>query len=223
MLPRSRSRSCCARRGLAGGKRDRQAGRSRRRRWPPGGRAAAGVFAAALRKLGGAHFHATLALSASGAPGGAPTRGHDHHRRLARPYGQLPIARGKRSRRRPRGRPLRARARRCATLWEDDPPRRRGARAEPVAGRGAGRALGGVRARRARMARVDARRDSELVGGARDQLHAVDCGDATAAEPPAPALPLAGLRSLARQRVDRDAVGPRWSSTTPPARWWRPI
>ena len=47
--------------------------------------------------------------------------------------------------------PLRARARRCATLWEDDPPRRRGARAQPVARRGAGRAVRGVRSGRRAM------------------------------------------------------------------------
>ena len=54
----------------------------------------------------------------------------------------------------------------CATLWRDDPPRRRGAGADPVARGSAGRAVRGVRVWWRARARV-ARAGTELVEGAR--------------------------------------------------------
>ncbi len=183
---------CCRARGLArlarrGRLRQSTASRARSpparwRRWAK--RCAPAFFAEALRKLGGAHFHGTLALRV-GPRGRRAGRGHHHHRRLARPCGELPVARGKRSRRRARGRPHGRELVGCATLWEDDPPRRRGAGAEPAARRGAGRALGGVRACCAPHARRR-RRATSLVGGARaTSLRAVGWATERPAKPPA--------------------------------------
>ncbi len=107
------------------------------------------VMTAALRHLGGAHYHATLKMSA-GTPRSGAGRGDHDHGRVAGPRRQLQGPRRQRPGRRARGRPLRARAVRCATLWKDDPTGGRRAGTDASSGTGAGRPLGRRRGRRRR-------------------------------------------------------------------------
>ena len=140
--------------------------------------------AEALRKLGGAHYHATLQLRASGgrAPRRSrspppPTSGSTVRATTGCARKTIATAAARWS--------SRARARRCATLWEDDPPRRRGAGAEPDA-RGGRWAPPGRRSSSPRPACTSRRRAAELGrrGAARPAI-ALSLGDGAAVKPPA--------------------------------------